>query len=282
MTLKHYALTTLASASLTLAADQPQAMPHSFTANLGLFSEYRFRGIDQTFGRPALQGGFDYSHASGLYAGNWNSNVSSGAGYPGGRLEMDFYGGYKTQLGDVALDLGAIYYYYPGTHLDDAFQGVNARHPDRKANGVVDNGELYLAGSWRFLTLKYHHAFTDYFQIPGTRGTGYLDLAASHALGNGLTLTAHVGHLFMRDFSYRNADGSRYDGRYTDWRLGLSKELAGWVVAASYVATDAQGSCGNGEFYCFSSSTDSAGRANGSHDRDAGRSTLVFSVARNF
>ncbi|MFC0667301.1 TorF family putative porin [Azotobacter chroococcum] len=77
MTLKHYALTTLASASLTLAADQPQAMPHSFTANLGLFSEYRFRGIDQTFGRPALQGGFDCSHASGFHAGNWNANLSS-------------------------------------------------------------------------------------------------------------------------------------------------------------------------------------------------------------
>jgi uncharacterized protein (TIGR02001 family) len=104
MTLKHYALTTLASASLTLAADQPQAMPHSFTANLGLFSEYRFRGIDQTFGRPALQGGFDCSHASGFHAGNWNANLSSGPGYPGGRLEKDFCGGDKSRGGDFPLD----------------------------------------------------------------------------------------------------------------------------------------------------------------------------------
>ncbi|MFB8829564.1 TorF family putative porin [Azotobacter sp. CWF10] len=278
MTLKHYALTTLASASLTLAADQPQATPHSFTANLGLFSEYRFRGIDQTFGsRPCRAASTTAISAASMLATGTPTSAA-----PGGRLEMDFYGGYKTRIGNVALDLGAIYYYYPGTYLDDAFKSVNARHPDRKANGVVDNGEIYLAGSWRFLTLKYHHALTDYFQIPGTRGTGYLDLAASHELGNGLTLTAHVGHLFMRDFSYRNAGGSRYDGRYTDWRLGLSKDFAGWVVAASYIATDAQGGCGNGEFYCFSSSTDSAGRANGSHDRDAGRTTLVFSVARNF
>ncbi|SEI42651.1 conserved hypothetical protein [Azotobacter beijerinckii] len=101
MTIKHYALTTLATASLTLAADQPRAMPHTFTASLGPFSEYRFRGIDQTFDRPPLQGGFDCSHASGFHTGNWNSNLSSGPGYyPGGRLEKDFCGGDKTRGGD--------------------------------------------------------------------------------------------------------------------------------------------------------------------------------------
>ena len=52
------------------------AGPHTLTGNVGLFSSYRFRGIDQTAGKPALQGGFDYSHASGIYVGNWNSNVS--------------------------------------------------------------------------------------------------------------------------------------------------------------------------------------------------------------
>src|SRR3954463_5967849 len=76
------------------------ASPHTLTGNAGLFSEYRFRGIDQTFGQPAFQGGFDYSHASGIYVGNWNSNVNQGAGFPGGNLEMDFYGGWKTTFGD--------------------------------------------------------------------------------------------------------------------------------------------------------------------------------------
>ena len=91
------------------------ASPHTLTANIGLYSSYRFRGIDQTFGKPALQGGFDYAHTSGFYAGNWNSNVNSGAGYPNGNLEMDFYGGWKNTWGDWGLDVGAIYYYYPGT-----------------------------------------------------------------------------------------------------------------------------------------------------------------------
>jgi|GEM_PF-2404575 len=99
MTLKHYALTTLATASLTLAADQPRAMPHTFTASLGPFSEYRFRGIDQTFDRPALQGGFDCNHAV-----NWNANVGSGPGCPGGGLERNFCGGGKSRGGGFPQD----------------------------------------------------------------------------------------------------------------------------------------------------------------------------------
>src|SRR5919204_3661931 len=99
-----------------IAAAQQSAPPTpAVTGNLTIISDYRFRGIDQTFGKPAIQGGFDYSHASGVYLGNWNSNVNQGAGYPGGNIEMDFYGGYKKAFGDIGLDVGAIYYYYPGT-----------------------------------------------------------------------------------------------------------------------------------------------------------------------
>ena len=64
--------------------------------------------------RPALQGGFDFTHASGFYLGNWNSNVSS-AIFPNANLEMDLYGGYKPTFGDITADIGFIYYMYPGS-----------------------------------------------------------------------------------------------------------------------------------------------------------------------
>jgi uncharacterized protein (TIGR02001 family) len=100
---------TFPAASHAQTAPAAEASPHTLTANIGLYSSYRFRGIDQTFGKPALQGGFDYAHSSGFYLGNWNSNVNSGAGYPSGNLEMDFYGGWKGTWGDWGLDVGAIY-----------------------------------------------------------------------------------------------------------------------------------------------------------------------------
>ncbi len=156
-------LIALALSGLAIApvfAEEAAATPeHSVTGNLGLFSSYRFRGIDQTFGKPALQGGIDYAHSSGLYVGNWNSNVSSGAGFPDGNLEMDFYGGYKTTVGDVGLDVGAIVYYYPGS--EGKVLGTNAQ------SGAVNNKEVYVGASWQFLSLKYSYAFDDYFSLRG-------------------------------------------------------------------------------------------------------------------
>jgi len=61
----------------TAAAPATPATPeHTLTANVGLYSEYIFRGIAQTGGKPAVQGGFDYAHSSGFYAGTWASNIS--------------------------------------------------------------------------------------------------------------------------------------------------------------------------------------------------------------
>jgi uncharacterized protein (TIGR02001 family) len=280
-------LIALALSGLAIApafAEEAAATPeHSVTGNLGLFSSYRFRGIDQTFGKPALQGGIDYAHSSGLYVGNWNSNVSSGAGFPDGNLEMDFYGGYKTTVGDVGLDVGAILYYYPGS--EGKVLGTGAQ------SGAVNNKEVYVGASWQFLTLKYSYAFDDYFSLRGwdnngnstgksTKGTSYLDLSANYDLGNGWGVNAHVGHLNLKN---------GYKGSYTDWKVGVTKDINGWVIGASYVDTNAAGNCpspaNNYQFYCFSSmNTDNAGTlgTNTNKLKDAGRGIAVISVSKSF
>lgn len=237
------------TAPLTAAA---QATPApAVTGNASLFSEYRFRGIDQTFGKPAWQGGFDYAHSSGLYAGNWNSNVSEGAGYPAGNLEMDFYGGWKKSFGDFGLDVGAIYYFYPGT--------------DPKIN----NKEIYVGGSWKFLSAKYYHSLDDYFSIPGTKKSNYIDLSATYDLGNGWGVNGHYGIFKLKNLGV---------GDYNDWKLGITKDLGGWVFGAAYVDSDAKGDCGTLEFYCFANTLPFPG----TKTRDAGRSTIVFSVSKTF
>jgi len=235
----------------------------ALTGNLGLFSSYRFRGIDQTFGKPALQGGFDYAHSSGVYVGNWNSNVNSGAGYPEGNLEMDFYGGYKQAIGDFGIDVGGLYYYYPGsTYL----------------NKTVKNGEFYVGASWKFISLKYSYAVTDYFGAKtstggDTKGSSYIDLSANYDLGEGWGINGHVGHLDFAKIS---------NGSYTDWKVGVTKDLSGWVVGLAYIGTDAKGDCAAAEFYCFSSDLSPAGVQTGTKTRDAGRGTAVLSVTKSF
>ncbi|MBS0329933.1 MAG: hypothetical protein JSR30_08780, partial [Proteobacteria bacterium] len=59
-------LTSLVGAPAFAMADEP-ASPHTLSANVSLTSNYVFRGISQTGGEPAIQGGLDYSHSSGFY-----------------------------------------------------------------------------------------------------------------------------------------------------------------------------------------------------------------------
>jgi uncharacterized protein (TIGR02001 family) len=271
-----FAVPSLALAQAAAPAAAAPASPHTITGNVGLFSSYRFRGIDQTFGKPALQGGVDYSHASGFYLGNWNSNVNQGAGYPGGNLEMDFYGGWKKTWGDWGIDLGALYYYYPGTNaLATGPILLQNNRTLRIHTGKVDNTELYVAGSWKFISLKYSHAVSDYFDTPDTKNSSYLDLSANYDLGDGWGINGHLGHLHFKNMT---------NGSYSDWKIGVTKDIGGWVFAASYIDTNAKGNCSPtavNQFYCFSNGNINA---TGGFDKvkDAGRSTVVISVSKTF
>src|SRR5450759_2873562 len=69
-------LTVSAQTAPAAAPAAAPASPQTFTGNVGLVSQYIFRGLSQTNGSPALQGGLDYAHSSGFYAGTWLSNIS--------------------------------------------------------------------------------------------------------------------------------------------------------------------------------------------------------------
>ena len=262
------------------AAPAAAQSPHTFTGNIGLVTDYRFRGISQTFAKPALQGGFDYSHSSGIYLGNWNSNVSSGAGFPSGNIEMDFYGGWKKSWGDWGLDVGLLYYAYPGSDANrtSGTQITNPRAGGRTHTGSVDNKEIYIGGSWKFISLKYSLSIDDYFSQPGTKGSHYLDLTANYDLGDGWGIVGHVGSFKLKGWS---TGTNLTNANYTDWKLGVTKDFSGWVVGASYIDTNAKGSCNaaNLGYYCFNNSTPAGA---GVKTKDAGKGTVVLSVTKSF
>src|SRR5512141_1643298 len=110
------------SAALAQTAPAPAAEPakpepdFTFTGNVGLYSQYVFRGISQTNEKPAIQGGFDLGHKSGFYVGTWASNISwlsDTNADVSASVEWDFYGGYKWTLPqDFVADFGVLYYWY--------------------------------------------------------------------------------------------------------------------------------------------------------------------------
>ncbi len=243
--------------SLLLAAfpafAQPAAAPAadwSVTGNVGLFSEYRFRGISQTDRDPALQGGFDAAHKSGFYLGNWNSNIDS-AFFNGANLEMDFYGGYKTTFGSTGLDLGLIQYYYPGS--------------GKGGTQKIDNTEIYFGGSWGPVGVKYYHAVSDFFGFPNSKNSYYLDGSFTHDLGSGFSLGAHVGYQKLKGGARVTEIGaaSQVDS-IVDYKLGVTKDVSGYAVGLALVGTN----------------RDLAGAA--PRNRNVSSDRLLLSVAKTF
>jgi len=225
----------LAAAALpTLAQTTPAPAPapepdYTFTGNAGLFSDYRFRGISQTDRKPAFQGGFDFSHKSGFYLGNWNSNIDSSY-FSGANLEMDFYGGYKGAVGDFSYDVGALYYYYNGS-------GNQAQYP---GSFKIDNTELYVSGGWGPFSLKYSHAISDFFGAPDSKNSYYVDGSVSYPLPQvaGLTLVGHVGYQSLKGGAKQTEIGGSVVDTVTDWKLGAVYDLSGWQLGASYIGTN--------------------------------------------
>lgn len=214
------------------AAPAVATPPPPFTGNVTLASEYLYRGIAQTHGKPALQGGLDYAHPSGFYAGTWGSTISWLSDMGGGTsapLELDVYGGYKNSFAeDWSYDLGVLTYNYPGTGF--------AVKPDTT--------ELYGQLGYKWLTAKYSYVVSDHIfgasSTTGgkTNGSGYLDLTATFDLGDGWGVSGHGGHQTIKD----NGPAS-----YSDWKIGVTKDLGAGTVGLYYSDTNAKG--GPSQFY---------------------------------
>jgi uncharacterized protein (TIGR02001 family) len=78
-------------------------------------TDYRFRGVSLSGGDPAIQGGVTVSHTSGVYAGTWASSIDDGGTDIFGDAEVDLFGGWSGSVAEgVGLDVGLLYYAYPG------------------------------------------------------------------------------------------------------------------------------------------------------------------------
>jgi uncharacterized protein (TIGR02001 family) len=188
--------------------------PHAYSANIGLFSQYIWRGMTQTAQKPAVQVGVDYEHASGLYAGAWASNVSwlrdgdASLYQSGGTVEMDLYAGFASELGDTGIgyDLGVIQYIYPGS--------------EGSGNPAANATELFAELSYGWVSGKYSHTISsDAWGFDDAKGTAYYELNADIPLGE----TDYVLNLHVGSFKFDGNDNDQFD--YDDWKVGVSR---GW------------------------------------------------------
>jgi len=199
---KAVAIASLVSAgALTTQAAQAEV---SF--NAALVTDYVFRGVSYSDNGPALQGGADYAHESGLYVGTWLSNVDSGADTD---IEYDLYVGYATEMNGLEIDLGYTMYNYL-----DAFSDGNT--VEIYANVTKD---AFTASIYRDIDLW---------------ETTYLAGAYSMELPNELTLDLSLGYTLVDE------DGAD-DILDMSATVGKSLEMVDVAFTVTNVDSDAAG-----------------------------------------
>jgi len=130
---------------------------------------------------------------------------------------------------------------------------VDYHFADAEAWAFGDDGQLNPADFHRML-----------LSWVGVAGKGFV---LTYDMGNGWGVNGHVGHLSAHNFSELG---------YTDYKLGVTKDLSGWVLGAALVSTNAKHNCSNtpADPYCFVKVT------GGTYD--GGKSTVVLSVSKTF
>ncbi len=249
-------------------APEPVKAPepnYTVSYNLGVISDYRYRGMSQSRLQPALQGGIDYAHKNGFYLGTWASTIkwikdTGQAQTPivdvgSSALEVDVYGGYKFEAAkDVTFDFGALQYWYPGNKLINVTGSSNA-----------NTLEFYGAVTLGVVTAKYSRSQGNLFGTglvtgtTSTKGSGYVDLSATFDLSNGYSLVPHVG-------AQRVANTP--NSSYTDYSLTLNKDINGLVLSGAVVGTRTKN---NGAY--VSTAPDG---------KNLGKGAFVVSLKKNF
>jgi uncharacterized protein (TIGR02001 family) len=188
----------------------------SFSANVGYFSEYRFRGLDQNGEATAIQGGFDWAHNSGFYLGSWASNIEFNEATSAS--EFDLYAGYSKELKNgLGIDLSLIEYIYPG-----ATKSLNYDYWELAfgLGKTIGHATVTSAINWS----------DDFFG--GSDNATYFQGGIDYELTLGLILSGHIGKQWIEDnTTYGSPD-------YLDYSIGASYPWQGFDISVVYIATD--------------------------------------------
>ncbi|MGZ3240925.1 MAG: TorF family putative porin [Burkholderiaceae bacterium] len=264
------AVTAAFAGSFAHAEDAPP--PNNVVAyNIGIASDYRYRGISQSRFDPALQGGVDYTNnPTGLYAGTWLSTIKwikdnvTVAGGTGGKgdVEWDLYGGKRGDIGGgFNYDVGGLYYYYPGNNYANYAPNTNAN--TFELYGQIGYGPGYI---------KYSNSMTTLFGNVNSKNSGYLDIGVNPDLGNGFTLNLHAGHQQVKGSGEFGAGVSNSVYSYTDWKVGVSKTFdpIGLTVALAEIGTNAKKQANGVPYYSSPSG------------KNLGKNGAVLTVVKTF
>lgn len=213
----------LASGATTTASAEP-------TFNVGVTTDYIFRGIDQTtsWSEGAAFAGVDIAPGQ-FYAGAWVSNTGS---HSAQFFEYDIYGGWKPTLGPVTLDLGFIYYGYTDTN-DTVADESELSTPELKVGATIAPGGVSLTGN-----IYWTPNFSgDADGLDDNQGFYYEALAA-YTFANSATLSGGLGFADVEDYVIES---------YMTWNVGVTYPITeAFGIDVRYIGSDDDATAGFG------------------------------------
>lgn len=186
------------------------AQAAELSSTIGFTNDYRFRGVSQTAGDPAVQGSIDVSFDNGISAGIWGSNIDFG---DDANVELDYYVGYAGSINDeITYDATLLYFQYAGHEAAD-----------------IDFYELRLGAHYKGISLLY--ATTNDW-VNSSESAQYVSVGYSYQVSGNVSLNLRTGHSYGDYW-----DGIRDFNDYTDYSIGLSGQVYGLDLSLAYIGT---------------------------------------------
>ena len=205
--------------------EEPKAVTISGGATL--VSDYRFRGISQTDKDFAVQGSITITHETGLYASIWGSTVDDYVA-AGSDQEIDIIAGFKKTFGSTTVDVGGLYYYYPGS--SKITPGYNSDFLELYGSVAQGIGPVTAKLALNFAPKQKALA---YLPLVAKEDNFYGNFSLSATIPDTkLSLSAAIGRTFTRSFLSGGI-------KYTDWSLGASYTTGPVTFGLSYIDTSA-------------------------------------------
>jgi len=187
------------------------------SGNVQFMTNYVGRGLAQSLGQPGVEAELDVNSGDGLYGGidgnsiNWIDQL-----YPGDSvgMEIDGWAGYRMHFAeDWSWKAGFLRLQFPGKY-------VQQNPPADEPNTTEAYGYL----SWKAYSVRLNYSVTESFGTADTKGSLYLDLNGSQALGSNWTLGEHLGRNQKTGHDPLTGQSHRAND-YTDWKASIAYQF---------------------------------------------------------
>jgi uncharacterized protein (TIGR02001 family) len=272
------------------AAATPPPPPFDIAFGAAVSNDYNFRGVSQS-NRGWSGGGYVEPQWNGpwgqFYLGvaGWRVDMPNTPAYlfTGMTSEIDLYGGWRKTFDKLSVDLGLIYYYYPGEKFNGLTNDSDFWEIYWKGSYAV-TGDLTVGANVFYTPDLLHYSKT--FAAVGVNQKApsvYASLTGKYVLpwkqGDwGSYVSGELGHWWIDDSGFLAAgpalSGAAYtDPSYTYWNAGLAFTYKIWTLDLRYHGNDM------GVLECTSFLVSVVGNPSNKWCKDAYIATLKFDTS---